>query len=117
MEKAIILFLIGIFIGYYGHLYLKKYLKKTTQKVNKKSPNDLDKLIKEKECTIDLLNQAIKQKKDEKYFLVNQNIELRRENQDLIDLRKTTEELREKARLDGMKIYIPEKDKKKFEKI
>lgn len=106
-----VLFLIGLIIGYYGHLFLNLYNQKKDRK-EKENPIELNKEIEEDKKTLDLLKLAIKQKKDEKYKLVQQNIELRHENQDLIDLRKTTEELQKKALSDGMKIYIPEKDKK-----
>lgn len=114
MTIDMITFFIGLLIGYYLHFFWKLYQDKML-KQERKNPKDLGKDIEEKQKTVELLNFAIKQKKEEKYNLVKQNIYLRKENQDLIDLRKTTEELQKKASLDGMKIYIPEKERKSIE--
>ena len=75
----------------------------------KKTPEELQKEIEQKNKTIELLDFAIKQKKEERYDLLQKNIQLRKDNQNLIDLRETTEELQKKAREDGMKIYVPKK--------
>ena len=111
----IIVFLLGIGIGYYSHFFYKIYLEKIQKKESSISPEQLQEEIHSKQKTLELLNNAIIQKKDEKYNLVKQNINLRHRNQDLIILKKNTEELQKKAMEDDMKIYIPEKEKKKFD--
>lgn len=110
MDKYLIAFLIGFFCGYYFYYVIKTY-KSQIKKTETIEPKQLEEEIKEKNKTLELLDLAIEQKKEEKYNLVKQNIYLRHENQDLIDLRKTTEELQAKAKEDGMKIYIQEKEK------
>lgn len=106
--------LIGFLFGYYGHLILKQIWLKQNKTEKIINPKELEQEIKEKESTIKLLDLAITQKKEEKYDLVKQNINLRHKNEDLILLKKNTEELQKKALEDGMKIYIPEKEKKKM---
>ena len=107
--KLMILFLIGVLIGYYWHFIIEKFKEDRMAEKRKKTPEELQKEIEQKNKTIELLDFAIKQKKEERYDLLQKNIQLRKDNQNLIDLRETTEELQKKAREDGMKIYVPKK--------
>ena len=107
--KLMKLFLNGVLIGYYWHFIIEKFKEDRMAEKRKKTPEELQKEIEQKNKTIELLDFAIKQKKEERYDLLQKNIQLRKDNQNLIDLRETTEELQKKAREDGMKIYVPKK--------
>lgn len=111
MIYELLLFSFGIMIGVIldGIYHFKVHTPKQTEDKTKKMEKEID----EKQKTIELLNEAIEQKKEEKYEMVKQNIKLRKMNEELVELHDTTEKLRKKTMEDDqdMKLYILKKDR------
>ena len=76
-----------------GIYHLKIHLPKETED----KTEQMEEEIREKEHTVQLLDDAIKQKKNEKYELVKQNIRLRKMNEELVELQDTAERLKKKT--------------------
>lgn len=94
-----------------GIYHFKIHLPKETED----KTEQMEEEIREKEHTIQLLDDAIKQKKNEKYELVKQNIRLRKMNEELVELQDTAERLKKKTmeQDQDIKLYVLSKDKKK----
>lgn len=111
MIYELLLFSFGIMIGVIldGIYHFKVHIPKQTEDKTEKMEKEID----EKQKTIELLNEAIEQKKKEKYEMVKQNIKLRKMNEELVELHDTTEKLRKKTMEDDqdMKLYILKKDR------
>lgn len=111
MIYELLLFSFGIMIGVIldGIYHFKVHIPKQTEDKTEKMEKEID----EKQKTIELLNEAIEQKKEEKYEMVKQNIKLRKMNEELVELHDTTEKLRKKTMEDDqdMKLYILKKDR------
>lgn len=111
------LFAFGIMIGvildgvYHFKINIPKETEDKTEKMEKK--------IEERKKTLELLDEAIEQKKEEKYEMVKQNIKLRKMNEELVELHDTTEKLRKKTMEDDrdMKLYILKKDRMEEDEI
>ena len=101
----------GIMIGVIldGVYHFKIHIPKETEDETEK----MEKEIEERKKTLELLDEAIEQKKEEKYEMVKQNIKLRKMNEELVELHDTTEKLRKKTMEDDrdMKLYILKKDR------
>ena len=99
--------MIGVILD--GIYHFKVHIPKQTEDKTEKMEKEID----EKQKTIELLNEAIEQKKEEKYEMVKQNIKLRKMNEELVELHDTTEKLRKKTMEDDqdMKLYILKKDR------
>ena len=109
MIYELMLFSFGIMIGVIldGVYHFKIHIPKETEDKTEK----MEKEIEERKKTLELLDEAIEQKKEEKYEMVKQNIKLRKMNEELVELHDTTEKLRKKTIEDDrdMKLYILKK--------
>ena len=114
MIYELLLFAFGILIGVVidGIYHFKIHLPKETEDKTEQMEEEL----KERERTLELLDDAIKQKKNEKYELVKQNIRLRKMNEELVELQDTAEKLKKRTmeQDDDIKLYVLSKDKEQM---